>query len=156
MARIYILLTAFKILNKMDPLGYSSNLLMNTRRNKQAEQIPGQNSTVWFTFLWILLDFWLRWFQAWTFVKVNIYKLAYEVGCPVFGQCRCKSPYWVLLSVWRDSTFHLEMVHVVMFKLYFPFRLTFSASIEWPCFRPTDLDSGQFSLLAARRELICP
>ena len=37
-----ILLTIFKILNKKDTPGYSSNLLMNARRNKQAEQIPGQ------------------------------------------------------------------------------------------------------------------
>ena len=29
-----ILLTTFKILNKKDTPGYSSNLLMNTRRNK--------------------------------------------------------------------------------------------------------------------------
>ena len=31
-----------QILNKKDTPGYSSNLLMNARRNKQAEQIPGQ------------------------------------------------------------------------------------------------------------------
>ena len=44
-----ILLTTFEILNKKDTTGYSSNLLMNTRRNKQAEQTPGQNSIIWVT-----------------------------------------------------------------------------------------------------------
>ena len=31
-----ILLTTFKILNKKDTPGYSSNLVMNTQRNKQV------------------------------------------------------------------------------------------------------------------------
>lgn len=48
------------------------------------------------------------------------------------------------------------MVYVAMFKTLLPIPSHFGASIELPCFRPTDPDSGQFSILAARRETICP
>ena len=161
-----ILLTTFEILNKKDTTGYSSNLLMNTRRNKQAEQTPGQNSIIWVTFFGYfqtsdLDNFRLHFASQLLRILVeislrSIYKLAYEVGCPVFGRCGCKS-HVKFFSVYGEvQLFNRKWFMQFCLKLYFPFRVTFGANIELPCFRPTDPNSGQFSFLVARRESICP